>query len=957
MNDWLAPSKASAPTPLQVTTLLPHAPKNTSFTSSSLVAQVSASLVAIALDRGETIVESCVFPRDAISSTRLVRLNSHFAFALLHWTPMASATITTNPQPLATTSHSRQNHLNQPRSFSTASGAFEEQESPVTRPTAHMSFNMSQGSQGSGLMMQSGGPFRQYEGNSQTNRRNSAPQIYSAIYSGVDVYEMEVNGIAVMRRRKDSWLNATQILKVAGIDKGKRTKVLEKEILIGEHEKVQGGYGKYQGTWIKFDRGVEFCRQYGVEEMLRPLLTYDMGQDGGIAGQGGIDTPTKEQALAAQRKRLYTAGSENRSGGQSGTFFKNISSTASHAVAAISKARFDSPVPRMRNGATSARPASFSRQSSQQNLGSQESAFPGGSQQSTQSYASNDNYAVSGQDSAYATQYTQTLRDDSRNGDFEEPPRKRLRPSSGDTDQQHPMDGYYDSSMREPSPTEPNESFVYHSQHTQGEEVNTPLPPLSPTLGPENEQKKGLLLSLFTDPSRTNFHQHPAFVNMSPQDLDMPIDKSSNTALIWAATLARVPLLKALITGGASINRVNRVGETALMRCCEVTNNLDMGSFPDLLELLGPTIEFRDARDRTVLHHIAVTSAVKGRSSASKYYLESLLEFVVRQGPSTNSQQSFSSGMATAGAMNLGRFMSEVVNVQDSAGDTALSIAARIGNRSIISQLLEVGANSEIKNRSGLCPNDFGVGEGGNDAGSSRLPAPENYTSRTSQTSNEIITFSDVEREFTEELNAKQARIDSLHTELRESSAALGEQRRCVEKLDAEAKGREARKAKIANLTKSVDAERSRLRQMQQQMGQAPQEVNMQLGDADKGLALPAGAVPANVLMSINPNHHQPLVLDQAQRQLLASLPPTHVLRSRVNAYKGNNQALEDTVRALQSKSSELATKYRKVVGLCTATPEDKVDEVAPKLLRAIESEPNVDLRRIREFLHRVEGT
>ena len=68
------------------------------------------------------------------------------------------------------------------------------------------------------------------------------------------MYEMEVNGIAVMRRRKDSWLNATQILKVAGIEKGKRTKVLEKEILIGEHEKVQGGYGKYQGTWIKIGR-------------------------------------------------------------------------------------------------------------------------------------------------------------------------------------------------------------------------------------------------------------------------------------------------------------------------------------------------------------------------------------------------------------------------------------------------------------------------------------------------------------------------------------------------------------------------------------------------------------------------------------------------------------------------------------------------------------------------------
>jgi hypothetical protein len=42
-----------------------------------------------------------------------------------------------------------------------------------------MSFSMSQGSQGSGLMMQPGGPFRQSDGYNGVNRRNSAPQIYS----------------------------------------------------------------------------------------------------------------------------------------------------------------------------------------------------------------------------------------------------------------------------------------------------------------------------------------------------------------------------------------------------------------------------------------------------------------------------------------------------------------------------------------------------------------------------------------------------------------------------------------------------------------------------------------------------------------------------------------------------------------------------------------------------------
>jgi regulatory protein SWI6 len=518
---------------------------------------------------------------------------------------------------------------------------------------------------------------------------------------------MEVNGIAVMRRRKDSWLNATQILKVAGIEKGKRTKVLEKEILIGEHEKVQGGYGKYQGTWIKFERGVEFCKQYGVEELLRPLLTYDMGQDGGVAGRGGIDTPTKEQAMAAQRKRLYNSGVDGRTSGQSGTFFKNISSTASHAVAAISKARFDSPVPRIRNGNTT-RPSSFSRQSSQQHLGSQESAFPGGSQQSMQSFASGDSFTLNGADSAYATQYSHIGRDDARNGDFEEPPRKRMRPSPGMNDGQQSMnDGYYEMSMREASPTEPNESFVYHSQQAQGEDVIMPLPPLQVTTDRYGNQTKDLLMSLFTEDDLTN---HKAFTTLSAQELDTPIDNSCNTALIWAATLARGPLLKALIDHGASIFRVNATGETALMRACLVTNNYQAGSFPDILELLGPTIEFRDARGRTVLHHIAVTSAVKGRSPSSKYYLESLLEFVVRQGSVPNSQTSFSGGSAYK-SIGIGRFMSEIVNIQDRSGDTALNIAARINNRSIVSQLMEVGADASIPNKSNLSPIDFGVGD------------------------------------------------------------------------------------------------------------------------------------------------------------------------------------------------------------------------------------------------------
>ncbi|EIW70230.1 hypothetical protein TREMEDRAFT_29499, partial [Tremella mesenterica DSM 1558] len=88
------------------------------------------------------------------------------------------------------------------------------------------------------------------------------------------VYEMICRDIAVMRRRSDGYLNATQILKVAGLDKPQRTRVLEREVQKGEHEKVQGGYGKYQGTWIPVERGLALSKQFSVEDVLRPIIDY-----------------------------------------------------------------------------------------------------------------------------------------------------------------------------------------------------------------------------------------------------------------------------------------------------------------------------------------------------------------------------------------------------------------------------------------------------------------------------------------------------------------------------------------------------------------------------------------------------------------------------------------------------------------------------------------------------------
>lgn len=516
---------------------------------------------------------------------------------------------------------------------------------------------------------------------------------------------MELNGVAVMKRRSDNWLNATQILKVAGVEKGKRTKVLEKEILTGEHEKVQGGYGKYQGTWISYARGRDFCRAYGVEELLRPLLEYDAEGNGKTTPGQDMATPTKEQAMAANRKRFYTTlDGRQQSQPASGTFFSNISSTASNAIAAMNKvARMNSPAPRPASAAQR-QGGSQNNSSSQQMMGSQGS-FRGDSQQSRPSLHSERSFGP--HDSTYGTS-TQLV--DHAQLDGDEPPRKRIKPMSREPSFSQNQVGF-EVSMREGTPTEPNESFVYHqaAQHlfTQDGEAPSALPPLPNPSDKRSEEKQMLLLNLFHDTSRTDFTDHQAVKQFSGAELDIPLDPSGNTALHWAATLARVSLMRLLISRGANMFRGNAGGQTALMAAVQVNNSLDHSCFPEMLELLAPLIEVRDHQSRTILHHIAVSCGIKGRAASSKYYLEALLEFLVRSmSANGGAGVSFDGAVKPIGLM---RFMSDMVNVQDKAGNTALNLAARIGNRNIIHQLLEVQADPTIPNFKGLAPTDFGV--------------------------------------------------------------------------------------------------------------------------------------------------------------------------------------------------------------------------------------------------------
>jgi hypothetical protein len=58
--------------------------------------------------------------------------------------------------------------------------------------------------------------------------------LYEATYSGVEVYELVIGDSGVMRRRDDSWVNATHILKVKQIHPGGRYRKRKTNKDIGE---------------------------------------------------------------------------------------------------------------------------------------------------------------------------------------------------------------------------------------------------------------------------------------------------------------------------------------------------------------------------------------------------------------------------------------------------------------------------------------------------------------------------------------------------------------------------------------------------------------------------------------------------------------------------------------------------------------------------------------------------
>lgn len=165
-------------------------------------------------------------------------------------------------------------------------------------------------------------------------------------------------------------------------------------------------------------------------------------------------------------------------------------------------------------------------------------------------------------------------------------------------------------------------------------------------------------------------------------NLDRPIDDKGHTALHWAAAMGDMEVVKDLIRRGASIDAQSKNGETPLMRAVMFTNCFDRANMDRLAGLLIRTVNMQEWVDGgTVFHDIAKSTQKKSKYSCARYYMDCVLNKMSEILPSDR--------------------IEGILNVQDTSGETAITIAARFGARKCVRSLLGRNAAVDIPNRAG----------------------------------------------------------------------------------------------------------------------------------------------------------------------------------------------------------------------------------------------------------------
>lgn len=782
------------------------------------------------------------------------------------------------------------------------------------------------------------------------------PRVYPAVYSGVGVYECMIRGIAVMRRRADSYVNATQILKVAGIDKGRRTKILEKEILPGKHEIVQGGYGKYQGTWIPLERGRDVAAQYGVAPLLAPLFDHVpnpaiMGSIPGPSMRGsGPVPPMHFPHMRPPHPYMIHYMPPNMMHGRPGPMFPPHGAPMyspyppgpggqprlppMYAPQPMPPGAPHMPMMNHQIPPPGSQPLGTSPQITTQPPASSTGPAHAPHKRNrdeieTEPTLSQDTDMTMVDDDVFSNPRT-------TGG---QPPFKKARTDSGpvngmDLDVVHPKDSNAAAGTIDPKALSsvlsfPPTTILPVSTEPSKEELE-PRASSMPTANRvqvadairRSTKRAALYSALQRDepgivvPLLLEQGDEPM---LAASDIDAIIDSKGHTSLHIASALGSLSVVEALVSRGADVHRGNYRGETPLMRAILTTAHYQSQTFESLLRLLRQSIRTTDEAKRSVLHHIAHVAGVLGRAPEANYYLACILLWIAKH--------------------QNNRF-DTLIDLRDENEDTALNIASRLGLKTIASTFITFGAKPNSANRFGIQATDYGVisKESNGYSGDSIPTITESVTQAKS--SEDVIgemnqLVQSMSQGIVDEKAAKDVEYQDLQRKLQEKTKLLAEKRKQLEELRLQSEQVDQVNERISNLEAAKGSGNEdfdwtgRASEVEQASGSSVPVAFRRRKDA------PAMSISMMEMMEMETK------LDGAMGSQSSTLEDLIMLR-RIKLWHERMTTLLTKKQASGERlAAEKERQLRRLVALCTGLSTSETDEQVDSLLESIESEPH----------------
>ncbi len=537
-----------------------------------------------------------------------------------------------------------------------------------------------------------------------------------------------------MRRCDDDWVNATQILKIAGYGKAQRTRILEKEVHQHEHRKVQGGFGRFQGTWIPLNLARELASAHNLAREKVRVLYYDLSSDGPVPRKQTSKTrarkhktagtsysvskkqkndvkpkkrgrkPKKYGQVAEKQVEQSESSTVTRMPPTFGMFEKHQAKARSNYVNQQEVSEQDTSMAQLQQSqkkASSMVPnagyyadrrtvnhtVAQQQQSIQQVVHSNFGLIPHTQQFQAynQPYSDDQQSFMTQQNSQFMQRYPPTYQDSIQDN------LKYPRPNSSN---------FIDQSLKGSNRRNFHQEVVQQQDcFVGGQQLPTPQSQPQAIQRFDNDvtqEDEGF--DYYTERLLTFFSNEnepvPDFLLNPPDDFDVnrPIDNEGHTPLHWASALALPNVVELLISKGSNPLILSNAGMNSLSKLIHFTNAYDTKNFYELLTLLRQCLIVPDAKGRTPLHYLVELSMDPAKYDCLRYYFDNIVTFVKGQQEEIDK--------ASGGSVPQKDLLSILVNHKDNNGDTALTITLKIGSYNFSRWLIEQGGIFETQDYS-----------------------------------------------------------------------------------------------------------------------------------------------------------------------------------------------------------------------------------------------------------------